>query len=318
MKVMKARFRLNKIKPHYCISGLWLVLSLCFISGAFLSCTKEDPVAKTFLILKTGTGYVADGDQIPPGGAIKIGVMASGTGVPLTYIRIDRIIDSDTTVQYDRGIFIGSEGLDIDLSFSKSIAQEEIWKVTVMNADRVSAVKTLKIYKSEGSAYGAINYFPGIIIGLQNNTATNQYLDLDNGLVYNHSSVTGHETEIDLLAYFYLTSGLPSPTFTCPGYTATVAYYPLLLNWLVKNSTLFDYYSVDNNLVAQEAFDAAENDSLLVAAYQSSKVSGNCKFCYTGKIVPFKTQAGKYGLIKVLRADTSNEGTIEMSVKIQK
>lgn len=315
---MEARFRRNKIKPHNRIIGLWLVLLFYFISGAFLSCMKEDPVSETFLMLKTGTGYVADGDHLPQGGAIKIGVMASGTGMPLTYIRIDRIIDSDTTVQYDRGIFIGSEGLDIDLNFSKSIAEEETWKVTVMNADRITAVKSLKIYKSEGTAYGAINYYPGIIIGLQNNTAANQYLDLDHGLVYNHTTVTGHETEIDLLAYFYLTSGLPSPTFTCPGYTATVAYYPLLLNWPVKNTTLYDYYSVDNNLVAHEAFDAAENDSLLVAAYQSSKVSGNCKFCYTGKIVPFKTQAGKYGLIKVLRADTSNEGTIEMSIKVQK
>jgi hypothetical protein len=54
-----------------------------------------------------------------------------------------------------------------------------------------------------------------------------------------------------------------------------------------------------------------------VAGYNPQNVSGNCKFCYTGKIVPFKTDQGKYGMIKVIRADETENGTVEMEIKIQ-
>jgi hypothetical protein len=315
---MKFSFFTRNDKLHPCLDRMQFVFLFVMMLGVISSCTKEDNASKTFLLLKTGIAYTEDEAEIPEGGTIKIGVLASGAGSPLTYIRIDRIAGNDTIIQYDRGIFYENEGLDLDLTFSKSSAEEETWQVTVMNADRVTAVQSLTFYKAEGTAYGPINYYPSITIGLQDNLTDNQYLDLDQGLTYNQNSVTGHETEIDFLGYFYITSGNPSPTFTCPGYTATVAYYPLLLNWTVKNATLYDYYSVDNNLVAPDLFDASTNDSLLVSAYNSAKVSGNCKYCYTGKVVPFKTQAGKYGLIKVLRADESTAGTVEMAIKIQK
>jgi len=296
---------------------MWFFVSLSFIL-MFSSCTKDDSVSKTFLLLKSGTAYTADGADIPQGGTIRIGVLASGAGAPLTYIRIDRIEGNDTVVQYDRGIYCGQEGLDLDLTFSKSSAEAETWLVTVMNADRVTASQSLTIYKAEGTAYGPISYYPSVTVGFQNNQNRDQFLDLDGGLTYNQSTVAGHEAEIDFLGYFYITSGKPSPSFTCPGYTATVAYYPILLNWTAKNATLYDYYSVDNNLITTSEFDAAVNDSLLVSAYQGAKVSGNCKYCYAGKVVPFKTQAGKYGLIKVIRADESAEGSVEMAIKIQK
>jgi hypothetical protein len=308
--------RSNKLQS--CLDRMQLVTFIVMMLGVISSCTKDDNASKTFLLLKTGVAYTADGSEIPEGGTIKIGVLSSGGGSPLTYIRIDRIAENDTILQYDRGIYYENEGLDLDLIFSKSSAEEETWRITVMNADRVTAVQLLTIYKAEGTAYGLINYYPSITIGLQNNLTNDQYLDFDQGLAYNQNTVSGHEAEIDFLGYFYTTSGNPSPTFTCPGYSATVAYYPLLLNWTLKNSTLYDYYSVDNDLVALESFDAAINDSLLVSVYNSAKVSGNCKYCYTGKVVPFKTQAGKYGLIKVLHADESTGGSVEMAIKIQK
>ena len=314
---MNSLFLRKHNKPHFRHGVMWLILSCMTLAGMFSSCTKEEDTSKTFLMLKTGSAYTPDGAEISEGGTIRIGILASGAGSPLTYIRIDRIAGNDTVTQYDRGIYCEDEGLDLDVSFSKSSAEEETWQVTVMNADRVTAVQSLKIYKGTGTAYGPIHYFPSVTIGLQQNNAGNQFLDLDQGLAYNQTTVSGHEPEIDLLGYFYYTSGNPSPTFTCPGYNSAIGYYPVLANWTVKNTTLYDYNSSDNNLVAPGLFDAAVNDSILVSAYNSTKVSGNCKYCYTGKIIPFKTQAGKYGLIKVIRADESAEGTIEMAIKIQ-
>jgi hypothetical protein len=149
------------------------------------------------------------------------------------------------------------------------------------------------------------------------NNEFDHFLDLKTGIGYDQPDVTGHEPEIDLAAFFYITSGKPSPTLTCPAYPSAQTWYPVFEGWPVKNSTLYDYKTVDNDLVTSEQFDAAENDSLLVVGYKPQNVSGLCKFCYTGKIVPFKTADGKHGMIKVIRADEQDDGSMEIAVKIQ-
>jgi hypothetical protein len=187
-----------------------------------------------------------------------------------------------------------------------------------MNADRDTISASLSFFRGEGTSYGDIYHVPSLVIGMQDNASYGHYLDVDNALVYSNNDVAGHDPDIDILAYYYVTSGLPSPSLTCPGYTAASGYYPILNNWTVKNTTLYDYKSTDNNLVSVEQFDAALNDSLLVNAYKADKVSGNCKYCYTGKVIPFKTDAGKYGLIKVIRTDHTTDGSMEIAVKVQK
>lgn len=301
-------------KKLHCKSTVWLFVFSLFL---MVSCAKDETTHKTSLILKTGQIYTADQAYIPLGGTIRIGVLASGAGSPLTYIRIERITATDTLTQLDQGFYIGSEGLDADYSFAKDSATVETWRVMVMNSDRVTAEKTLTVYKGEGSAYGPINFFQDITLGYQNNLVSGHYLDADNGLVYDEASVSGNEQHIDILAYYYITSGLSSPTLTCPGYTAAVGYYPQLSAWSAKNNTLYDYRSTDDNLISVADFDAAVNDSLLVTAYKPDKVSGNCKYCYTGKVIPFKTQQGKYGLIKVIKADETESGIFQIALKIQ-
>jgi hypothetical protein len=89
-------------------------------------------------------------------------------------------------------------------------------------------------------------------------------------------------------------------------------------DWAVQNSTVYDYFTTDNNLISIAEFDAAQNDSLLVNGYKPESVSGTCKFCFAGKVIPFKTNQGKYGLLKVLHADEVDTGYIELAIKIQK
>lgn len=294
----------------------WLLVF--FGSLLIVSCTKDNSLHRTSLILKTGAAYTAQHASIPVGGTIRIGVLASGAGAPLSYIRIEKITAGDTVTQLDRGIYYGNEGLDADYTFAKDTAAVELWRIIVMNADRDTAVKTLRIFRGEGYDYGDIHYFPSVTIGLQQNLTYGQFLDADNGMVYDAVSVSGKESDIDILAYYYITSGLSSPTLTCPGYTAAIGYYPQLAGWSVKNNTLYDYKSTDDDLISTADFDSAVNDSLLITAYKPDKVSGNCKYCYTGKVIPFKTQQGKYGLLKVISADETETGRIEFAIKIQK
>lgn len=307
----------NKQPSGFAMSG-WLFAFYLFLVFAVSSCKEEDSQHKTTLFLKTGALYTNPEAYIPVGGKIQIGVLASGSGVPLTYIRITRFSGNDTLVQVDRGIYSGTSGFDTDYTFSKDTSAREVWEVMVMNSDRVKSTQTIVFNRGDGVLYGDITHIPSVQIGFQENTTYSHFLDLNLGLTYSASQLSGHEAEIDIMGYYYVTSGLPSPSLTCPGYTAANGYYPELSGWPVKNTTLFDYKSTDNNLISIEQFDAATNDSLLVSAYKPDKVSGNCKYCYTGKVIPFKTQEGKYGLIKVLKADQLNEGSMEIEIKIQK
>ncbi|HRY33928.1 MAG TPA: hypothetical protein P5531_13255 [Bacteroidales bacterium] len=303
------------IPPAFFRHGRLIIL--LFSIMILFSCEKDETDADPFLQLKTGVAYTPPGGSVPLGGVIRIGVLASGGGVPLTYLRIQKISGGDTSLQIDRGLYAENAGLDEDFVFSKDTAQTETWLITVMNAGRKETSAGLVIHRGSGSAWGPVNHYQGIVLGLQSNTVSPHYLDARKGLAYTNTTVAGHEAEIDIVGYFYFTSGKPSPTLTCPAYPAAGGYYPQIASWTSKRMTLYDYYSTDNDLVSAAAFDAAVSDSLLVNAYNPRLVSGNCKFCYTGKVIPFKTQDNKYGLIKVVHAGENESGTIEIEIKVQ-
>lgn len=131
---MKAK-TLSSIRMPGCkINTAWLsysfiLLCICVFIG---SCSKDEGRHNTSLFLKTGTSYTSNNEEVKLGGLISIGVLASGAGSPLTYLRIERITNDDTVVQIDRGIYIGNEGLDEDFTFSKDTSSREEWRIIVM------------------------------------------------------------------------------------------------------------------------------------------------------------------------------------------
>ncbi len=285
---------------------------------ALIRCTKDDtPGEMPFILLNSGDEYTQAGERVPVGGQLRFGISAVGGGVAITDLRVKRMQDGEIITELDRGIYVATGGLDTLLVYTKSDAEEESWNFFIMNANRDTSSVTITVLLGDGSAYGPIYHYPSIKLGYPSNAEFDHFVDLNSGLVYSPENVSGHEPEIDLAAFFYFTSGKASPTLTCPAYPSAQTWYPVFESWSVKNSTLYDYKTVDNDLVTADQFDAAENDSLLVAGYKPQNVSGLCKFCYTGKIVPFKTAGGKYGMIKVIRADEQDSGSMEIAVKIQ-
>jgi hypothetical protein len=283
------------------------------------SCTKEDlSETNPAVTLKTGTEYTLNNASVPVGGELVFGILADADGASITNLTIKRNTGTNLITEIDKGMFETSGLLDTTVSFTKSPAEQEIWTFSIMNDHRDTASASIVIKLGEGSAYKEIDYFPSITIGYQENTELPHYLDLNSGIAYNASTISGNESLVDLVSYYYLSSGTSSPTLSCPSYTTARENYPEINSWSVKNSVLYDYKTTDNDLISVEQFDAAQNDSLLVNGYIPSSTSGTCKFCYTGKIIPFKTDQGKYGLIKVIRADEVNTGSIEIAIKIQK
>ena len=298
------------------IYKLFFILIFLFNISA---CTEDDLTeTNPFVLLKTGSEFTQSGAYIPVGGQIKFGISAVGDGAAITNLTIQRITDKGTITELDKGMYVKKGGLDTTVIFIKGSSIQEIWKFSIMNDHRDTASVSTIINKGEGSAYGEIDYFPSLTIGYQNNTNAPYFADLNTGNAYNNSTIVGNEADIDLVSYYYLSSGKSSPTLSCPSYETARSFYPVMSDWSVQNSLLYDYYTTDNNLVSIEEFNAAQNDSLAVNAYTPNSASGTCKFCYTGKIIPFKTDLGKYGLIKVIRADEVDTGSIEIAIKIQK
>jgi len=294
------------------------IFFLSFLIFLFVQCSKdENTESSPFILLKTGDTYTANESRVPVGGQLKFGISAVGDGFAITNLTIKRITNSNTIIELDKGLFIQEGGIDTVYTFTKGSSESETWKFSILNENRDTASTSLLVLLGEGSAYGDINYFPNITIAYQNNTVFPHYLDLHSGTTYNESTISGNEANIDLISYYYLSSGTSSPTLSCPGYNSAAGYYPEFSEWTTKNSTFYDYSTTDNDLISATQFDASHNDSLMVTAYIPNSVSGTCKFCYTGKVIPFKANNGKYGLIKVIRADETETGSIEISVKIQ-
>lgn len=292
-----------------------LILLLAFTLSY---CREEESTDDfPFILIKSGNDFTQDGASVPVGGQMKFGISAVGGGAAITNFRVKRIVEEETLVELDKGIYIATGGIDTTLVFVRGQAQQETWNFFIMNANRDTASVSLTILKGDGSAYGPIMFYPSITLAYPANTQYEHFLDLDSGMAYPQGDVSGHEQDIDLAAFFYFTSGKSSPTLTCPGYPSAMTYYPMFADWPVKNSTSYDYKTSDNDLVSTEQFDAAMNDSLLVAGYLPQNVSGLCKFCYTGKVIPFKTAGGKYGMVKVIWADEQEGGSMEIAVKIQ-
>lgn len=285
---------------------------------ALACCTPTEQETTPLVLLRTGSAFTADGSAVAPGGALRFGLSVSGGGGAITNFVVRRISDGVAVTEADRGMYISYGGLDTTLTYTRGYGQVEKWVFSVMNSHRDTASVSLTVLKGAGSAWGEISYHPSIRIGLQENSTLPHYVDLHAGTAYDAAGVTGHEAEVDMAVFWYLTSGTSSPTLTCPAYSSAVTYYPLFGSWSVKNQTMYDYYTSDNNLVTPSQFELATNDSLLVNAYRPGSVSGQSKFAYTGKVVPFRTTDGKYGLIRVIHADETPTGEMEIAVKIQK
>lgn len=293
-----------------------LLIALVFL---FLlsSCKKDESKTSTpFLIFKSGTAYIVNGATVPLGGVLRFGISAAGGGGIITDFRVKKTTSSGTVTMLDKGMWIETGGFDTTLIYYKGVEEWECWDFFIMTDTRDTAAISLKVFKGSGSAFGAIHTYDSITIGYPTNSQYPHFLDLNTGQAYSTSTVSGKESLIDLVSFFYISSGSPSPTLSCPGYTDIGTNYPEITSWPVRNSTSYDYISVDNNHVTPGQFFAAQNDSLLVSSFGST-TSGKCKFCLTGKVVPFKTSDAKIGLIYIIRADESADGSMEISIKIQ-
>jgi len=299
------------------------VISFCSIFIIIIivaSCEKNEKFSAPEISFKIGEQYTQDQDVIMVGYPIKIGISAISSDAVLTNFTVEKLLNNGSRiVVMDTGIY--TESLDIEKTFYQNFEDTAEWIFSVMDRNRLSSRISLNLYKDPDSQFGGIVHHAGVKMGYQLNTEFGHFYDIVNNKVYFEDSASLFEDQIDILTYFIESEDEPSPVFSSPGEmdnfgTDAVELYPSIENWLQRNYTLWDI-SVDVDPISTEAFDNAHNDSLLIAAFHDVWGKKKFKWATTGRVIPFMTQAGKKGLIKVTNAELTVNGKIEFDIKIQ-
>lgn len=291
-------------------------ISVLVLFAVFSSCRKDDDMTTPpILQLQLGGAYVSDSAVLAINDTICFAVHAEGISSNLTYFKVDVVSDEGSSTIYDEGM--NSKTFDATKIFFKGIADEETFVITIMDYNRNTTTASFTVFRDTMSGFGSIHHFTNLVLGYQNNASAGHFLDPVTGIIYNDATVSGHESDVDIVVYYYLSSGSPSPTLVCPAQADAQAQYPSIADWPLQNATLYDYHTSDYDLISAAQFDACSNDSLLLVAYNPTYVNQKCKFALAGKIIPFMTADGKKGLIKVISADQADTGSLTLEIKIQ-
>jgi len=287
---------------------LTILMPLIFV---FSACEKEKPNHPPPSIrFVTESGFVYHDTTLALGETFKISILANNPNVNLTNFII-RVESNEIETFLDSGMNTAS--LDYENIFTKGIKDSEKWTFIIRDRDSKSAEISLNIKRDTSSAYGNIVYFPSVEMGAQNNNAGSFY-SLSEGEVYTLEEAYLNQDIIDL-CYFYDFIDTDENTIASPGANIDASVYPGdngLDNWINRRTTRFKFTDL-----TEEEFENATNDSLLIAAYGQSEGKRKAKNLQSGNVFSFKNEDGKTGLFLVYSVIGTDEGTVNISIKVQ-
>jgi len=300
-----------------------ILMSLLVMTGILAmmlsSCEKDEVRTPPQIMLLSDTVYTPNGAVVEIGQSLKFGIVASGNEANITNFTIRiRSAGNERTV-LDSGMNVGS--FAVDETFFQGVEDTAEWVFSVMDKNRLISSTSIIIYKDPNSTFGGIRHYSSIVIGMDENNQAGHFFAPSTGNVWMQDSAMMNQDLVDVLIYFKMSedNGVlkPSPTFSSPGETENGAFefYPSLAEWETLNYTKYDIRA--DNGVTHEAFDNAHNDSLLIVSYDDVWGKRKYKWATAGIIIPFITNSGKKGLIRVIQADEFADGIIEFEMKIQ-
>ncbi len=284
------------------------------------SCDKDEEKKPPTIGFKMGSKYTIDGEIVKVGHELVFGIQATAADASITNFTIKKsLTDGTSIVMMDTAL--NAEAISIEKVFYQSIEDDVTWVFSVMDKNRQTSSISLTVFKDPNSEFGDIYYHPSITMGYQNNTEYGHFLNPFTGKVYFEDSATILLDQMHFLIYYIVDQDLPSPVFSSPGEMdnfseEALLFYPYINNWQTRKFTHWDI-SVDDDPISAEAFDQADNDSLLIVSYHEVWGKKKFKWATNGRVIPFRTANGKFGLVKVINAEHTESGKIEFAIKIQ-
>ncbi len=294
---------------RYAVRIIITAICVANLTGLFYSCRKDPALVPPVISLIHGSGYISQDTILQPGQKVKIGIRASSSNANLTYFSI-RFNDGTSQILLDTGM--NSPTLEYTLDVIKTNSPKENWTFLIMDRNRVTQSVQIVFTKSDSSQWGQIRTLGDILLGAQENTVTGSFFSLADSSVMTLHQAYQNQPLADMVYYFGQYEGtLASPNEAeAPGFFTGPEG---LINWSVKNETRYD-----TTLIAPGDFDLANNDSLILAAYEPTAGKKKGKYVEPGLIFSFKSPAGKLGLIKIVEVAPAPAGSVKMTIKIQK
>jgi hypothetical protein len=263
----------------------------------------------------TDEGYVYSDTTLLLSDTILIGIIADTKSEDeLTHFNTTILKDTET-VSIDTGIF--TSHFRYDQNIVKGIAENETWLFYIRDRyGRKSNVISIVVALDSASIFGEIKDIPSIVFGAQDNTNYGGYYSLVLFQLFNQSDAYDNQSAIDLL-YYYDNVETDENTIASPG--ASIDNTILsgdtgVSNWADRNTLRFIY----KENVTIEEFDNCENDSLILEnTFVFASGKRKAKNLTANQIYSFVSENGKRGMFKVVEVQGQEEGSIEVSLKMQ-
>jgi hypothetical protein len=290
------------------------ILALCglvFFAGLiFSSCTKDEdePVPPT-VAFNQQAGYITGNSTAAFGDTLWFGIILQGNGTD-NIVKFE--VKANDQVLLDSTI--NTPSFTFNFYTIKGINDLDIWKFAATDIAGNKKEESITIT----GAFGQINSYTTILVGAQDNAATESFLSFsDNAATrYFQAQAFLNQDKIDLFCFFENTithqnmMSLGSPGSNITG-IFTGATSPD--NYTAKNLTRF----YKTTLTAAQ-FDAIQNDAILLDSYNADDSRKKASVLAAGEVYSIRIQSGLTGLIKVIAVNGVEAGTLEIAVKIQK
>lgn len=293
--------------------SLVLVLSIFLF---FAACNKTEPTFPPPSIeFDSSAGFVSSDTTLLLGAKVKIRIHANtNSNVTLTHLNVTGIRDSVVT-SFDTGIYGNS--FDYSLSLSKGIALQEEWQFYVRDRlGRKSEIISLHLKKDSASIFGDIRHIGSLLLGAQKNQGNGSFYSFETEQVYTLADAFDIQEKINLL-YFYDLIETDANTISSPGANVDASVFggeAGLANWITRNTVRFEQ---KDNLTVSD-FNKCQNDSLILTnTFVFSSGYRKAKNLTPGVIYAFVTDTDLKGLFVVMQVQGTDEGEIELEIKME-
>ena len=200
--------------------------------------------------------------------------------------------------------------------------------VTVEATDKSGATssQSVDITINEQPDPIAIETYPAILLGAQDNTTTGSFLDASTGLVYKIADARANAALIDMAYLQGSASNGQGAVIGSLRDASVEQVFSTASGWATRNDTRFR-----NTALTPENFAAITDGSELTAAYAAGTepnigstgdpregATSRVNQLTANKVFAFKTSDGKEGLVKVVSIDEGTTGSIRLDVKVVK
>lgn len=283
----------------------YLLSALLIASIGLVGCdNKDDNEAPTITNLKVNGTAISDGfsalagevtitfDASDDSKVAKVSVTESGAAAPV--FSKDKVDKTPYAV-----------------SFKYTVSKTVNLIATVTDDDDKSISITIAVKLDAG-----VSSYSAKLLGAQTNATEGSFLKTSDGTIYLQADAKTNAAAIDIL-YFYGATNLA--TLAAPSDTDAGSIFDNattgLQTWTVKNPTSFKVTTLTqtnfNEVRTAGGAEAAYTGAAGTAASKANNLT-------SGKVVAFKTAAGKYGLAYVSALTTGATGSITLDVKVGK